>query len=94
MNKNNLTCKARSLRYLKNHANKWIASGTMQRLAVVNSTFTPRTVVRELQRLAEAGEIEVQLQKGHAFYMFSDTKTMTSEQRRIESIRYFDNMPV
>jgi hypothetical protein len=65
-----LTCRERCLRYLKNNKGIWVASGKMQRLAQKKSSFTGATVARELRRLAEDKEIEVDHIKNHAHYRY------------------------
>jgi hypothetical protein len=45
-----------------------VASGEIQRAAANATTYTPRTVVRRLQELANEGRLEVSYVKGHAYY--------------------------
>lgn len=46
----------------------FVASGDLQRLVVAHTDYTPRTAVRRLEEMAEAGNLEVQYRKGHAYY--------------------------
>ncbi len=46
----------------------FVASGDLQRLVVAHTDYTPRTAVRRLEEMAEAGTLEVKYIKGHAYY--------------------------
>ncbi len=62
-----MTLKDRILKYHKGNS-RWVPSGETQRLVVEHTKYTPRTAVRRLQELAEAGLLEVKYEKGHAYY--------------------------
>lgn len=89
-----MTCRERCLRYLERHANEWVCGGTMQRLAVQHSTYTPQNVGRRLRELAEEGRIEVKQEKGLAWYRYCPEKLVENERRRIEGLKAFDALPV
>lgn len=62
----------------------WISSGSLQRIVADKTDYTPRTVVRRLEELAEEGKLEVQYRKGHAFYKARQLETMAE---------WFDALP-
>jgi hypothetical protein len=80
------TCSQRCVDYLKRHPDMWIASGHMQRLGAQNSTYTPATIARQLRELAQVGEIEVEIRKGHAHYRY----TGGSEAKRLQALQFFE----
>lgn len=88
-----LTCRQRCLRYLQKHPNEWVCGGTMQRLAVQHSTYTPSNVSRRLRELAEECEIEVKREKGVAWYRWTHDKRAEFEKWNKESLAYFDALP-
>jgi len=64
--------KDRLVDYLRRHPG-WMASGDLQRLVALKTTYTPRTVVRRLEELAESGKLEVEYRKrNHAWYRFKE----------------------
>lgn len=65
---NEIPLKERILRYMQKHHTEFIPSGEIQRLVATYTTQTPRTCVRRLQELHEAGLLERKLVKGHAHY--------------------------
>lgn len=62
-----MTLKERLEKYLRNN-HGWISSGSLQRLVMEKTSYTPSNASRRLRELAEEGILEVQLRKGHAFY--------------------------
>jgi len=84
-----LTCAQRCVRYLKARPGVWIASGDIQRVGAAKSTYTPSNISRRLRELAESGQIEVKIDKGHAYYRY----TGDDERKRLEAIKWFDSLP-
>lgn len=70
--KSKLSLRDRLAQYLKRNHGRWFASGELQRLVVQYTNHTPRSCVRRLQEMTEAGTLEVEYRKGHAYYRFSD----------------------
>lgn len=62
-----------------------VASGELQRIVMLHTTYTPRTTVRRLEELAEEGLISVEYRKGHAWYL-KKLSTQTAEE-------WFDSIP-
>ena len=71
-----LSLKQRLLRYLAARPKDWSSSGSLQRLTMAHTDQTARTAVRRLQELAEEGELDRELRKGHTFYRIA-TKLAT-----------------
>ena len=65
---NSLSLKERLVRYFQKHHTQFIPSGEIQRLVAQYTDQTPRTCVRRLQEMAEAGILERKLVKGHTHY--------------------------
>lgn len=88
-----LTCRQRCLRYLQKHPNEWVCGGTMQRLAVHHSTYTPQSVARRLREIAEDGEIEVKQEKGLAWYRWTHDRRAEYERNSKQWVANFDALP-
>ena len=84
-----LTCSQRCLRYLQKQPGVWVASGDIQRIGAAKSTYTPSNISRRLREIAEAGQIEVKIIKGHAYYRY----TGEDERKRLDAIKWFDSLP-
>lgn len=78
--------KDRLLRYLSKQPG-FVASGDLQRLVAVHTTYTPRTTVRRLEELAEEGLLEVEYRKGHAFYKYRPVMSNDA------LLAWFDGLP-
>lgn len=82
------TCSQRCVDYLKRHHGEWVASGHIQRIGAQNSTYTPSNISRRLRELAQTGEIEVEIRKGHAHYRY----TGSNEAKRLQAIQFFETL--
>ena len=78
------------MRYMLQRHTAWIPSGELQRLVAIHTTQTPRTCVRRLQELHEAGKLERKLVKGHAYYRA--IPKVDYLQHAKEMIRHFDSL--
>lgn len=84
--------KNRLFNYLKNHSPEWFASGSIQRTVALKTTYTPRTVVRRLEELAEKGLIEVEYRdKHHAWYRYKEAEITPLVDRSEETVSLFNN---
>lgn len=81
-----MSLKDRLERYLRNNP-RWLASGELQRIVMEKTTYTPRTTVRRLEELENAGVLEVEYRKGHAFYRYAGDPVS-------RDLRWFDDLPV
>lgn len=84
--------KARLLEYMMRHHTDWFASGFLQRLVANKTTYTPRTVVRRLEELAEAGVLEVEYRdKNHAWYRYKTQPLYQKPEKPPETETLFKN---
>lgn len=60
----------RLVAFLERRYPQWMASGDLQRIIAEKTDYTPRTSVRRLQELAEAGVLEVEQRENHAWYRY------------------------
>lgn len=67
-----MTLKDRIQKFFEKHPGKWIASGTIQRLTVEHTSYTPATADRRLRELREGGVLESEDRKGHEWFRLSD----------------------
>ena len=88
--KETIPLKDRLMRYMLKRHSEWIPSGELQRLVSAYTTQTPRTCVRRLQELHEAGKLERKLIKGHAWYSAGKVDYASHAK---EMIRHFDALP-
>lgn len=65
------TLQNRILYYFKQRPDTFIASGSIQRMVVMKTSYTPQTAGRILRQLREDGRLEVEYMKNHAFYKYS-----------------------
>ena len=80
--KERISLRDRLYKYLlKQHG--WVASGDLQRLVVAHTDYTPRTAVRRLEEMAEAGTLEVEYRKGHAFYRAQNTNDFLTRSKKM-----------
>ena len=89
--KDKISLRDRLYKYLlKQHG--WVASGDLQRLVVAHTDYTPRTAVRRLEEMAEAGTLRVEYRKGHAFYSAqkSTTPILSNRERAAKMVALFD----
>ena len=60
--------------YFKANADRWVASGEVQRLQWSNkngSLAVPRSLVRRLQELCEDGTLKEEIRGRHAWYQYA-----------------------
>ena len=92
-----LSLRERLLKYLVG-ARYWVSGGELQRLTILNTTYTGKTCSRRLQELAEEGLLVVEIRKGHAFYKARDEfiapKESNPKQENQGRIAFFDSYPV
>lgn len=62
-----LTLKERLVRWLAKQE-AWVASGEIQRVVALNTTYSPQNVGRRLRELENEGVLEVRYERGHAHY--------------------------
>ena len=84
--------KDRLARFLKaNYADRWIASGDLQRIVAEKTTYSPQNVGRRMRELENEGIVEVKYVRGHAYYRYA--KAADFQARVAKSIRDFDALP-
>ncbi len=66
-----MTLKARLERYLRNN-HGWIAKGQLEDLVRQHTSYTAENTGRRLRELENAGVLDVQLRKGHAYYRLKE----------------------
>lgn len=71
---NNLTLKARLVRWFQNRPTEVWPKGEMERMVAATTTYTPDNCGRRLRELAEEGILKVEMKKGHAHYSWNDSQ--------------------
>jgi DNA-binding transcriptional ArsR family regulator len=74
----------RLVAYFLKHHSLWIAKGDLQRLVAEYTSYTPENVGRRLRELVEAGKLEVEYRRGHAFYR---------HKRQFTPVEWFEQLP-
>lgn len=77
-----MTLRERLKIYFQKHPNIWIASGSIQRLVVDKTSYTPSNASRRLRELENDNFLEVKYEKGHAFYRLKQKVQHTMFQMR------------
>lgn len=90
--KETIPLKERLMRYFLKRHGEWVSSGELQRLVSAYTTQTPRTCVRRLQELHEAGDLERKLIKGHSWYRAKPKINYHTHAK--DMIRMFDSYPL
>lgn len=88
-----LPLKKRILAWYQKQPGVWRASGDIQRLVLMTTSYTPANATRRLRELAEEGELSVEIRDGHAWYSYKPHHTkkvsefIIKDGRSIEIIR-------